>query len=93
MLRARNILTSGVGTFGVAAALCSQHVERVYCTDLYMTEHLNPTMLGADVAVYMTKLGDYIKVGEWKNTSVQRARMMTHVSGPKTNALRLTSFC
>lgn len=66
LLRARNIATSGVGSFAPAAALCSKNIKRYFCTDLFLKESLNPYMLKDHLEVYMLDLDDkYIKVGEW----------------------------
>lgn len=43
--QARLLASSGVGTFAVAAALLSTNLEKFYCSNLYMDEHLNPKML------------------------------------------------
>lgn len=66
LLRARNIATSGVGSFAPAAALCSKNIKRYFCTDLFLKESLNPYMLKDHLEVYILDLGDkYIKVGDW----------------------------
>ncbi len=53
----RQLATSGVGTFAVAAALLSTELESFHCSDLYMSEHLNPAMLDpAYVRVRMIRL-------------------------------------
>ena len=82
LLRAKNIATSGVGTFAIGAALCSENLENLFCTDLFQDAHLNPRMLEKDldskVNVEITPLSNYIKVGEWKNTLSQRALMLKY---------------
>jgi hypothetical protein len=73
LLRAKNLASSGVGTFAVAAALCSNNIKKFYCTNLYLDEHLNPEMLyETDISVYMMELNDYINLKEWKNNEEQR---------------------
>lgn len=73
LMAAKNLASSGVGTFCIAAALCSRNIENFYCTDLKKTEHLNYCMLlNTDVNVYVYKLHNYIKPGEWRNTQLQR---------------------
>ena len=42
---AKNLATSGVGTFAIAAAMCSKKIENLYYSDLFFNHHLNPTML------------------------------------------------
>ncbi|NBP01451.1 MAG: hypothetical protein EBU90_15185 [Proteobacteria bacterium] len=73
LMSAKNLANSGVGTFCVAAALCSDNVKNFYCTDLMLTEHLNCSMLmGTDITVHQLELNNYLKVGEWTNTKNQR---------------------
>ena len=45
LMNAENVALSGVGTFAMAAALCSSKIKNLYTTDLLLTEHLNYTML------------------------------------------------
>lgn len=69
LLRAKNLATSGAGSFAISAAFCSRNVKRYFCTDLYIENSLNPTMLKDHLEVYMLDLSDkYIKVGEWNNS-------------------------
>ena len=73
LLSAKHLANSGVGTFGIAAALCSDNIETFYCTDVSISEHLNYKMLlGTDVTVSLMPLDDYINVGEWTNSEEQR---------------------
>ena len=76
LMSAKNLALSGVGTFAMAAALCSSNIENLYTTDLLLTEHLNYTMLfNTDVEVHVMELGeDYIPVipCSWANTEEQR---------------------
>jgi len=80
LMSAKNLANSGVGTFCVAAALCSDKVQNFYCTDLMLTEHLNYSMLvGTDIKVYQVKLNDYLQVGEWTNVEDQRKFILEYV--------------
>jgi len=73
LMAAKNLASSGVGTFCVAAALCSHNIKNFYCTDLLLSEHLNYNMINdEDIKLHVMELKDYIKVGEWKNTHEQR---------------------
>ena len=76
LMNAENVALSGVGTFAMAAALCSTKIKNLYTTDLLLTEHLNYTMLyNTDVEVNVMELGeDYLPVFpcSWKNTEEQR---------------------
>tara|TARA_B100000609_G_scaffold113548_1_gene90256 strand:+ start:7849 stop:8628 length:780 start_codon:yes stop_codon:yes gene_type:complete len=73
LMNAKHVATSGVGTFGIAAALCSRKIEQLYCTDLHITEHLNYKMFyNTDVRINLMELPDYIGIGEWTNSDEQR---------------------
>jgi hypothetical protein len=67
LLRAKNLATSGIGSYALSAALCSKNLNKFYCTDLFLEDSLNHLMLKDHLEVHMMHLGDkYIKVGEWK---------------------------
>jgi len=81
LLRAKNIASSGTGTFAIAAALCSTNVENFYCSNMYLDEHLNPDMLlGSDINVYMMNLDNYIQPKTWKNNEEQRKFILEYVN-------------
>jgi hypothetical protein len=81
LLSAKHLANSGVGTFGIAAALCSDNIETFYCTDVSISEHLNYKMLlGTDVTVSLMPLDDYINVGEWTNSEEQRRFILEYDS-------------
>jgi hypothetical protein len=65
MLRARNLVSSGVGTFSMAAALCSPNLRNFFCSDLFLDTHLNPKMLDTRINLQMMPLPNYIDVGNW----------------------------
>ena len=75
LMSAKNLALSGVGTFAMAAALCSNNIENLFTTNLLLTEHLNYTMLfNTDVEVHVMELDNYIPVVpcSWANTEEQR---------------------
>ena len=75
LMSAKNVALSGVGTFAMAAALCSTQIKNLYTTDLLLTEHLNYTMMyTTDVEIHEMKLENYLPVFpcSWKNTEEQR---------------------
>lgn len=73
LMRAKNLASSGTGTFAIAAALCSSNIKNFYCSNLYLDEHLNPEMLIASgIKVLMMELSSYLTYKTWKNTSDQR---------------------
>lgn len=79
LMNCKNLASSGVGTFCLAAALCSTNIKNFYATDIFEYSHLNPSMLyNTDVNVEITKIDNYIKIGEWKNTEQQRKIMLQH---------------
>ena len=81
LMSAKNVALSGVGTFAMAAALCSSQIENLYTTDLLLTEHLNYTMLyNTNVNVHVMELDNYIPVFpcSWKNTDEQRQFILNY---------------
>ena len=82
LMNAENVALSGVGTFAMAAALCSTTIKNLYTTDLLLTEHLNYTMLyNTNVNVNVMELGeDYLPVFpcSWMNTEEQRKFIMEY---------------
>jgi len=75
LMNAKNVALSGVGTFAMAAALCSTNITNLFTTDLLLTEHLNYSMLfNTDVKVHVMELENYIPVVpcSWANTEEQR---------------------
>ena len=73
LISAKNLASSGVGTFCVSAALCNSNLTNFYCTNLMLTEHLNYNMIvGENVKLNIMELNNYIQIGEWKNTKKQR---------------------
>jgi hypothetical protein len=73
LISAKNLASSGVGTFCVSAALCNSNLKNFYCTNLMLTEHLNYNMIvGENVKLNIMELDNYIQIGEWKNTKKQR---------------------
>ena len=81
LLSAKNLATSGVGTFAVSAALCSHNIKNLFTSNAYLTEHLNYTMMyNTDVVVHELELKDYIPVYpcSWKNNKEQRKLMLEY---------------
>ena len=69
LLRARNLATSGAGSFAISSAFCSKNLKNFYCTDLYIDHSLNPMMLKEQLNVFMAAVSGnkYFKVGEWNS--------------------------
>jgi hypothetical protein len=69
LLRARNLATSGAGSFAISSAFCSKNLKNFYCTDLYIDHSLNPMMLKEQLNVFMADISGnkYFRVGEWNS--------------------------
>lgn len=81
LMSAKNLALSGVGTFAMAAALCSHTIQNLYTTDLLLTEHLNYSMLfNTDVKVHVMELENYLPVFpcSWKNIEEQRKFILNY---------------
>lgn len=81
LLSAKNLATSGVGTFAISAALCSRNIKNLFVTNLCLTEHLNYNMMiDTDIIVHEMELPEYIPVYpcSWKNDEIQRKFMMEY---------------
>lgn len=80
LLSTKNLVSSGVSTFSIAAALLSKNLKKLHATDIFLNEHLNPTMLYNKIDVQITKINQdrYIKNGSWLNTKQQRDLMISY---------------
>jgi hypothetical protein len=67
LLMAKNLATSGAGSFAISAAFCSKNIRNFYCSDLYIPNSLNPLMLKEQLNVFMADIdgNKYIKGNEW----------------------------
>jgi hypothetical protein len=76
---AKNLATSGVGTFPIAAALLSSNLENFYYSDYYLKEHLNPNMVNSkSINHYKIKIKNYIPDNQWKNTKSNLNKMISN---------------
>lgn len=81
LIAARNLSSSGVGTFAISAALCSRNIKNFYTSNLHLSEHLNYKMLyNTDVTVHELDLPNYIPTYpcSWKNDSAQRDLLLNY---------------
>ena len=81
LLSTRNLVTSGVSSFGIACALLSRNIKKLYCTNLYVDEILNyKNLINTDVDVILTNIDQekYIKWNEWLNSDSQRKLMIEY---------------
>ena len=78
LFSAKNLATSGVGTFPIAAALISTELENFYYSDVYLSNHLNPKMIKSEkVKHHEYSFNNYIEVGSWKNSKENLEMMMS----------------
>jgi hypothetical protein len=80
LLRAKNLATSGAGSFAISSAFCSLNLENLYCTDLYLENSLNPTMLKEQLNVLMADVSGnkYFKVGEWNTAQHDISKILNY---------------
>jgi hypothetical protein len=67
LMQAKNLATSGAGSFAISAAFCSKNIRNFYCSNLYSLNTLNPMMLKEQLNVYKADIdgNKYIKGNEW----------------------------
>lgn len=80
LLSAEAIATSGVGSYAIAAALCSRNIKKLFCTDIWLNGSLNPSMLKEHLDVFCMAIdgNKYINKGDWKITSETMQKMLSH---------------
>lgn len=79
LLSAKHLASSGVGTFVLAAAMCSKNITDFYCSTIYHWEQLNPTMLyNSNIQLHIKHIKNYIKVGDWVCSPEQIELMLNH---------------
>ena len=77
LINALNLCLSGVGTFGIAAAMLSINLKKIYFSNLYLKSHLNPEMINKkSIEKNGYKIHNYLKVGEWSNSEHDRDLML-----------------
>ena len=77
LLNAKNLATSGVGTFAVAAALSSKKIINLHYSNLFFNHHLNPTMV-KNVNHHKYRFNGYLNIGEkWKGDEGQVQKMLS----------------
>lgn len=79
LIAAKNLATSGVGTFAIAAAMCSRNLQNLYCSNKILRRHLNYHMLSnTNINIYICELKKYINIGDWTNCRSQRDLMINY---------------
>ena len=82
LLSSRNFVTSGVSSFGIACALLSKNIKKLYCSNLYLNEILNYNeIVDADIELIIENIDQdrYIKWNEWLNTDEQKKLITEYV--------------
>lgn len=75
LISARNLVTSGISSFGMACALLSKNILRLHHSNLKLNEVLNQDEFFdplVEKILYQIDLDRYIKFGDWRNTPEQR---------------------
>lgn len=74
---AKNLATSGVGTFAIAAALSSEKINNLYYSNLYFNHHLNPKMMKG-INHFEYSFENYYKIGKlWDNSKDNIEKMLS----------------
>tara|TARA_B100000427_G_C15500748_1_gene591896 strand:+ start:632 stop:1510 length:879 start_codon:yes stop_codon:yes gene_type:complete len=77
LLNAKNLATSGVGTFAIAAALSSKKLINLHYSNLFFDHHLNPTMV-KNVNHHMYRFKEYFNIGDiWDGDVNQVEKMLS----------------
>lgn len=77
LMSAKNLSSSGVGTFDIAAALLSNNLKNFYTSDLYLDEQINPKiLLNFEININMLKINNYID--KWYNNEVNNDILINH---------------
>lgn len=77
LLSAKNLSSSGIGTFAIAAALLSDNLKNFYCSNLYLSEQLNPmTLKNFNFKVHMMQIHNYIN--HWFNNQENNSILLSH---------------
>ena len=74
LMQAKNLATSGAGSFAISAAFCSKNIRNFYCSNLYSLNTLNPVMLKEQLNVYKADIdgNKYIKGNEWNPQVIEK---------------------
>jgi hypothetical protein len=81
LLSTRNLITSGVSSFGIACSLLSKNIKKIHYSNLYLDEVLNHNEFYDDNVskiFYQIDIDRYIKFGDWMNTVDQRKIMIDY---------------
>ena len=76
LLNAEHLASSGVGTFVISAVFLSSKIKKFYCSQYYLTEHLNPEMIN-EIEVKKLKVDDYIDIGKFKKNDENLKKILS----------------
>lgn len=76
---AETLATSGVSTFPIAAGLLSKRLQRLYASDAYLCEHLNPLFLQKQCEVCLFRMPGFL--AQWI-TSRNRPALLHQYRAP-----------
>lgn len=80
LLNAKNLATSGVSTFGYAAALCSKKIKKLHATNITAFGQLNYEMLLGKIDVELAEidLPNYIPENSWSARPEQIEKILSY---------------
>ena len=67
LFSAKNLASSGVGTFVIAAALMSENLNNFLYSNLFLKRGLNPLMLSEDINKIQIFFNEFLEFGSWKD--------------------------
>ena len=68
----KNLATSGVSTFPIAAALFNKNLKKIFFSNIFLKEHLNPNFLNNKVKKYVYDGNDYWR--KWFKTDIDKRK-------------------
>ena len=77
---AKNLASSGVGTFVIAAALMSENLINFYYSNLFLKRGLNPLMLSQDIDKTQLYFNEFLDFGKWKDLEKVKSFLSKEVS-------------
>lgn len=77
LMSAKNLSSSGVGTFSIAAALLSDNLKNFYASNLFLNEQINPkTLLNFNFKINILNVNNYLT--KWYNNEVCNNALIYH---------------
>lgn len=80
----KNLATSGVGTFSIAASMISNNLENIYYSNFFLDRHLNPEMLRDTISKHRFKVEGHLGYGNWnKNKNFLNEQLLKKINVKK----------